>query len=323
MKKLFTTLSLAIIGFGAFAQGVIPNGNFSTWTGTAGSGFEKCTNWKLSNDTINNLLASAGNVYENNSNGTFFITSPGIKLTNKRYLVIPPSTFVQVPGVAVSGANSKIEPVLGTSQFNITGGYPFTDRPDSLKGYMAYLAGAGTDAASISVVLSKWNTSLNKRDTVAFARRNIQTSVSSLTPFADTLHYLTATPPDTCLIVILSSNSFPAIDTTSVLYVDDLSFAGIDNTQFPSPGGIGSADSKTTVSVFPNPAGNSLTITSNAAAGSKVVFVNLLGQTVKTVILASKEQHVDVADLKNGVYVYELINREGRQENSGRIVINK
>jgi hypothetical protein len=54
-----------------------------------------------------------------------------------------------------------------------------------------------------------------------------------------------------------------------------------------------------------------------------VVFVNLLGQAVKTIAITSKEQRVDVSDLKNGVYVYELLNREGVRENSGRIVINK
>ncbi len=320
MKKLFTTLSLAIIGFGAIAQGVIPNGNFSTWTGTAGSGFEKCANWKLSNDTINNLLAQAGNVYENNSNGTFFLTAPSLQLFNKSYT--PLTTAVKVPGVAVSGANSTITINPVTNQFSFSGGYPFTDRPDSLKGYMGYMAGAGTDTASIAVVLSKWNAGLNKRDTVAIAVRKINLP-RAFGPFADTLHYFTATPPDTCMIVIMSSTSFQAIDLTSMLYVDDLSFAGIDNTQFPSPSGIGSTDNKTTLTVFPNPAGNSLTIASNASVGSKVVFVNLLGQPVKTVLLSSKEQRVDVADLQNGVYVYELINREGIQENSGRIVINK
>ena len=320
MKKIITTISLAILGFGAFAQGVIPNGGFTTWTGVAASGFEKCANWKLSNDTINNLLGQAGNVYENNSNGSFFITSPSLQVFSKSYT--PLTTAVKVPGVAVSGANSTITINPVTNAFSFSGGYPFTDRPDSLKGFFGYTAGAGTDTAAISVVLSKWNTTLNKRDTIAIAVRKIRTS-AAFAAFADTLHYFTATPPDTCMIVIMSSTSFPAIDLTSMLYVDDLSFAGIDNTTFPSPSGMAVSAVKTSLSLFPNPAGNSITIQSNAAMGNRVVFMNMLGQAVKTVVLTSKDQRIDVSDMQNGVYLYQLISQEGVKETTGRIVINK
>ena len=66
-----------------------------------------------------------------------------------------------MPGIAVSGEldQNTLQPVSG---------FPFTSRPQNLTGKWQYMA-SGSDQGYIACVLTKWNSAMSMRDTVAFS----------------------------------------------------------------------------------------------------------------------------------------------------------
>ena len=58
------------------------------------------------------------------------------------------------------------------------------------------------------------------------------------------------------------------------------------------------------ISVYPNPAVNTITITSNFGYINKFKIINVLGQTVINGSLSSNQ--IDVSNLKRGVYLLQL-----------------
>ena len=55
---------------------------------------------------------------------------------------------------------------------------------------------------------------------------------------------------------------------------------------------------------YPNPAGDRLTV--EAAAGSRLRFLSLTGNTVKDEWMQSERQHLDISDLQQGVYLLSV-----------------
>lgn len=325
MKKVLLSFSLLLLTLGAFAQ-AIPNQNFENWTGTAGSGFEKPQGWKTTNDTINGSgLGGApssgvpgGNVFQQ-MGGANIVTLSSIKLTNRRYVNAVPPIDVKVPGIAISGAG--VLSVYPT--FSISGGFPFAIRPDTLKGFVTYLHGAGTDTAAVSCLLTKWNTSASHRDTIGYVIRKFTGDIFA-TYFVDTINYKTGGNPDTCTIVLRSSTSFPAIDTTSTLWIDNLLFYGLDTTQYGTPGiGINEVSEKTTVSLFPNPANNDLSISVSGNSNGMINISNILGQNVMEIKIDRPVAKADISRLPKGVYIYRYNSRDGLVSQTGRLVINR
>ena len=66
------------------------------------------------------------------------------------------------------------------------------------------------------------------------------------------------------------------------------------------------------VTIYPNPATTSLTITSMDKITS-VAITNLVGQTIYTHVCETKEVHVNVADLPGGVYFVRINDTEVRK----------
>ena len=63
------------------------------------------------------------------------------------------------------------------------------------------------------------------------------------------------------------------------------------------------------VTVYPNPASSVLTI-KNAAAGQLVSIYNITGQNVKNVKLNSFNSQISISDLKQGIYVMKVLDKE-------------
>jgi len=128
-----------------------------------------------------------------------------------------------VPGVATCG-------ILDTATLQCKSGFAYASRPLYLAGSWIYMA-FGADKGRIFVLLSKWSSSNNKRDTVAFTDYHLPGMVMAWAPFFLPLTYQSAEIPDSAIIFLASSGSFPA--EGSFLQVDDLRFTNdttIDTT---------------------------------------------------------------------------------------------
>lgn len=133
------------------------------------------------------------------------------------------------------GTNIFLPGLVATSELDIPNqtidlGKPYTGRPVSFKGYYKYFPVSG-DSALIEVLLTKYNTSLHKRDTIAITKNIITNTVSSYTLFDYPLTYHSTANPDTAVILLVSSAgiNFQNLQGCtgqigSIMFVDEISF---------------------------------------------------------------------------------------------------
>jgi hypothetical protein len=283
MKKITTFFAAIVMCSPLIAQ--IPNSGFETWTTT--SGYDIPTGW----DQLNAMTMPS-------STYTCVKGTPGIsgasyiKLTSKTV-----GTSV-VPGVAVSG-------LINMTTFAPKSGFAYTSRPANLTGSWQYMA-YGADQGHIAVLLSKWNTSLSKRDTISLTTYALSGMVMSWATFSIPLTYSTGAIPDSAIIVLSASGTTPV--NMSYLYVDNLAFtgtvtAGIANTSISS----------SLTSIYPNPATGITTISYNSISGKdiKIYASDISGKTVllltEKVIAGENNLPISVANLTKGIYTIKIL----------------
>ncbi|MCD6010877.1 MAG: Secretion system C-terminal sorting domain [Flavipsychrobacter sp.] len=295
MKKLSTLFSALLLSGITFAQ--IPNAGFETWThSTSGGGYDTPDGWGNTNPYTS--LASTYTCKK----GT---TSPSagssyLKLTTENCGVV-------VPGVAATG-NINVTGLPSTPTVTITGGFANTSRPATLNGQWQYMAATGTDQAHIIVFLSKWNTSTNKRDTVAYTDSALTGMAMSWAPFSINLKYYSGKFPDTALIILSSSNaSTTTAAVGSYLWADALAFAG------SVPSGVITVNNKVNPTViFPNPASSNASIFyfSNEGGEVKISVVSVDGKTVSTQKVRTTRGEnslpLNIAGLPHGIYSIKI-----------------
>jgi len=82
--------------------------------------------------------------------------------------------------------------------------------------------------------------------------------------------------------------------------------------EIPSTVGVNNVDAKAGIKLFPNPANNYLTIESASFVLSKIVIINAVGETVKTVEAKNTtSQKVDISELSTGVYHIMINGKNG------------
>ncbi|MEO8149869.1 MAG: T9SS type A sorting domain-containing protein [Bacteroidia bacterium] len=200
MKRILTiiTASLMISGF-AFAQDpATPNAGFENWT-QIGSRYDP-DNW----NNLNPSTAILGVYTCTRASGVDKHTGNyAIKLQTKTVF------FQTANGVATTGH------LITTAPYGVTGGLPFTGRPDSISGWFKYTP-ASADSGFIQFQLK------HNGDTVGFVR--FQTgnyTTATYTRFSAPITYFSSATPDTSLWLLSSSRAANPI-VNSALYVDDL-----------------------------------------------------------------------------------------------------
>jgi len=99
--------------------------------------------------------------------------------------------------------------LIGTDSLDIPNatiilGKRYTSRPVSLKGYYKYIP-VGGDSALVSVMLSKYNSALHKRDTVGWVKQLYKTPVTTYTLINLPITYQSTAIPDSLTLLICSS----------------------------------------------------------------------------------------------------------------------
>lgn len=245
MKHFVALLLLLITSSVVYAQ--IPNSGFENWDSTAG--YKVPLGW----DNLNARTATSG-VY------TCEYAMPGYGGAYYLSLMSKSITGMGVQrGVAIAG---KMDPVTELP----LSGFPFTHRPQVLAGYWQYMAMSVADQGYILILLSKWNSSLSRRDTVAYTKYNLPDMVMMWEPFHIPLDYKSSVAPDSAIIVLSASGAgIGPVTNTSYIWVDDLKFA--DSAQL----GIQYfTQAKNNIRLYPNPASGFAFITYHSDINQKV-----------------------------------------------------
>lgn len=291
MKKLVTLFSAMLFSAGAFAQ--IPNGGFEAWDTSVTPAYLSPKNW----DNLN-ATTSVASVY------TCQRDSPSVGLNYYVKLISKTTPLGVAPGVIVSG---KID----VSTSSAKSGFPYTGRPKSLIGEWQYMA-SGADQGHVAILLTKWNLTKLKRDTISFTDHLLVGMEMSWKPFTIDLKYQLAGNPDSAIIVLSSSGATAVAG--SYLYVDTLAFKG------SVLGAPVMASAPALLSIYPNPATESATIV-YSSSNEQVVNISISdvnGRVLKTINTTAAQGEnkttIQTSGFAPGVYFIRLATETGTEE---------
>lgn len=203
--------------------------------------------------------------------------------------------------------------------------YPFTERPDMIQGYFMFLQGEPTvpENFGISVALTRWNTTANHRDTIAYNNRS--GPGNNLYPWnviKDSMVYTNTGNPDSAHIFIFSSRA-NTVSINTWLFVDKLEF-------ITGPSGIAEQPQGNilNLNLYPNPANEHAKLSLNLSKPSmlEVRVLDVMGREVKNVYngncaAGQNTIDMDLTGLKQGIYFYQL--KAGESVNMYKFVISR
>lgn len=318
MKKNITFFLLLFASFVTFGQSSLVNGNFEGWFFAyhpthANQGF-----WEPQGPffrTLNCIDTIA--------------TPPGLtcyrtdSVHGGNYAARVETQSIAVMQVIIPG-------VVGTLEVDWVGmrallGKPFTwnTKPSRFDGYYMSFPKANDSSAAI-ILLSKWNTTTKKRDTIAYNRLVFHGTVSTYTHFDVPITYRdNVTMPDSVTILLLSCAGYNATymlgsvgQVGSKAYFDDVTLTDITGTEYLLMPDV-------SVKLSPVPVSDILTVSISSVLKEGVMEIyTTQGKTLSLVPLKEMRNTVSVASLANGVYYYKVV--DGHSViNSGSFIVSR
>lgn len=288
MKKIFLSF-FAVGSFAAISIAQLPNPGFETWMNMGT--YENPDGW----GTLNDYTTGSG-IYTATKGTPGSPGSSYLKLTSQ---TIGPNV---VNGIAVSGV---IDPVTQQA----ISGFAFNQQPASFNGKWQHMI-YGTSQGSISVELTRWDSGMNMRMTVATGSVTLSGMAMSWTNFSIPFVYTDGQAPDSCIIVMKASGANPT--QGDYLWVDNLSFVG-------NVAGIEEKPSSfSELTIHPNPADDQviLSLTSEIEDQLMLEVYSLSGALVLTqeveVTTGGNEIPVDLSSVLSGNYLISIRNGESK-----------
>jgi hypothetical protein len=297
MKTILIFTSVFFSTFtGVYAQTLFNNGGFEMWTNALG--YNEPEHWY----SLNSLSTITGAGYKESTVSTFeaYAGTQAALLTSQQ------NNFQDIPGVLSSGSlfDEQGEPDLSNL------GTPFANRPTSFEFYYKYLPAIG-DSAVGYVMLSKWNTATQKRDTIGLGEFSVGDSIKSYVKRVVNIVYSSATQPDS--IVVFFSTSYDGFNPMvgSQLFIDEF------RLNFP----VGLNDALTDNHLFrmyPNPSNGYVTIVLNEPKAEVAVY-NVNGKKIFAETSQQATFGISTDGWKAGVYIVEVI-QEGKMVHNKLII---
>lgn len=298
MRKVYTVLTIATIAaLNANAQNPLPNSSFETWeTVNAGIGsYSEPVDWNSANTC--SYIVSISSVTQSTDAHS---GSSSAKLETK-----------QAGVVLIGGVLSTATMVCNPANPGITGGLPYTERPDSLVGWFKYTP-QGADTAYIQFILFDAN-----GDSVSYTKHKLIGTHTSWTRFSAPISYLNNNAVAVASFLANSSwgnSNIGQAVVGSIMYLDDveLVFAtGIDEQAL-----------NTQVSLFPNPSNGVLHISNNSGSELRFELMDITGKTVQRTQVGMDNTMVNVDQLAPGMYLYRLSDSNGTATRAGKLLFN-
>jgi hypothetical protein len=281
-KHILSILTIVAVTSSSVAQ--IPNAGFESFT-TVGA-YEVPNGWGTLNNTTGTFSVYTATKGTPGSPGASYL-----KLTSKTL-----STSV-VNGIAVCG-------VLDSMTMKPKSGYPCTLQPVSFTGKWQHMI-YGSSQGSVKAVLTKWNVTLSKRDTVAIAAQTLSGMAMSWANFSINFTYMSGAIPDSCIIELKASGSAPT--NNDYLWVDNLAFVGSvtgieKNTSFLNA-----------IVIYPNPSVQYINLDLNLKLPQPITFEisDINGKVICSkkagVLTGQSKQIIDVSDIAKGTYLLRIL----------------
>ena len=306
MKKNLHLICLGLLlsAIPLFAQ--IPNGGFENWISM--NTYDLPYGWAtLNNKTAAQTMFTAAKAIPGNPGSSY------LKLTSK---TIGGSV---VPGVAVCGK-------MDTMTMLPKSGFAYSQRSATFSGKWQHMIYGGSQG-SITVLLTKWNTAISKRDTIAYKLQGLSGMAMSWANFSFNLTYMDSLQnPDSCIVVLRSSGSAPT--NNDYLWVDGLAFSGTVAIAQPQNlvGLKENASRVSKISVFPNPASNQIVVNYNLIENNKISIqiIDISGKVVKEILPVNSAIGVNTVIIETNTLtkgIYSLIMMGNNIIQSNKLVI--
>ncbi|HEX7412505.1 MAG TPA: T9SS type A sorting domain-containing protein [Bacteroidia bacterium] len=300
MIKKLLSVTLVAAALVSNAQQLTNNG-FETWASSIPS------SW----GTMDGALAADGlsggtSVTKSSTphSGSFAVT-----LTTKGI----PIVGTVAPGIIEYGSMSVN---IGTQAATFKG-LPYTSSPSSAT-YWIFGTVASGDSSGMQIILTKWNTVTNKRDTIGLGYDRVPTSgiTSSYTMRTVNITYTTSPPaPDTIQCLVISSIlKTPVVGNT--ITVDDINLVfttGIEPVHA----------SQAAILAYPNPAVNQITLSSPNEKAKYAKVYDLTGRLISTHELINKTAILDINAFENGMYLYNITDENNHSLNTSKFSVSK
>jgi hypothetical protein len=322
MKNFLLATLISSASLCTFSQ---PTLDFESWTGT-GSNIE-ATGWVSENKAvIPPLLNNPQSVFQATAVADVHGGTKALEIRSVKMISNPAQGKLPDPiGLAATG-----ELILVPASLKF--GFANSGRPASVSFWYKYAPAAGGDVAGFFIALTKWNTTTNKRDTIANGLWSTTTAISAYASQSVTLtYYSTTTVPDSMALIFSSTNLFNPNYTLcmncgksgSTLWVDDISFAGWN--------GIKEQPSSEGVILFPNPAREHVNISVDALNDAfSVCTFDVAGRLVSTTTLTlsnsasnKKLGVINTSGFSTGLYSYSVLDKNGVALRAGKFSVVK
>lgn len=295
MKQFFLLAVILVVSLSFKAQ-ISTNLGLDSWQSV--NGYEEPTNgWSTLNELKNLLPFGAGPVTVTKTTDAHS-GAYAAKLTTDK----------------ISGVNTLIGGLLATGYFdnnaspgqNLKLGVPYNTSPKYFSGYYKYTSVSG-DSADFFCALTKWNSSLNRRDTLGTAAYREYNTVSNYTQFNFKINYTdSVTAPDTIVMLFSSSGGAQNFQgqVGSTLYVDEITLTNTSGVEVL-------LNNEVQVEVFPNPTADYLNI--NVLEDVKDLTYNIYNYEGKLVTKnkLNKNTKIDVSLFNDGKYFISIMDTKG------------
>jgi hypothetical protein len=294
MKKITFLIALTLMSFSASAQ-VYLNGGFETWVANTETPhtYQMPQRW-LTIDVVstffNELFGNNGYVVNSVSQ-----TSTAHSGNYAVQMSVAVSNFSDTVAGAILYCNT-VNDLLADKA-----GLPFASRPANYTGWYKWNR-VGGDTCGVNLIMTKWNTTTQSRDTVAYEENVIINAASGWTTYSFPISYIMNIFPDSIFVVAGNLTQRPHVG--SVFTVDDFGFSGT------VPIGINESPvAVASVSVFPNPFAEqtTLNIKDVQLSKGKIELYDVLGNKVRSMEnLSGNNFIISREGLPAGIYFYAI-----------------
>lgn len=297
-SSLFLAVIFGIISVFQLNAQQVPNGGFENWIDYGA--FEEPEEWQTPNQVTSPL-----NIFTVEKTTDAIAGNYAARLESKELMG---GMFV-APGAVTLGI---FEINLVTQTGIITGGIPYNERPEKLKGYFKYFP-KPNDFCQFFVLFYKTDT-LGQRDTIGTGYFSVNDTVDVWSPFEADIYFVSPQEPDTMNIIFIASYIDNPI-AGSTLYIDSVSFDFSTGIEHPET-------NTEQACLYPNPAAGyvNVILPQNETNAEMQIF-NLRGELILNRKICSSPASIDVSSLSCGCYLYRIVS--GVKNYHGSLIISR
>ncbi len=295
MKKSITAFVLMLLHTGyAKAQLQVSNPSFEKWDTTGN--YKQPHSWYTLNALANFQLDESTNITNDAHSGKYAVELESIRSNNQ-----------DISGVLCTGPILDANFNPNFSKIKVA----FTSRPSYFEFYYKAFP-MKTDTTLMAMVITRWNKTLKKADTVALASKAFGDTVSNYTLAKLPFIYRDTIQPDSMFIIATASADpyHPVIGTRFI--IDDIKLNYSSN-------GINELN-ENVFQVYPNPSQQIVNICFQKLFKGNMFLYDITGKIIFENSMYDSNYKLDVSQLKNGLYILLIKDDTGIVQSSKIIV---